>query len=71
MTSSFDALVLKGRQQWPEMAIVELEAGARLQCALWAGDVPAGTRALSQWVEARVALAAYVEVNEMQTGQAS
>lgn len=71
MPQSFDALVLKGRQQWPEMAIVELEAGCLLQCALLHGDVSAGTQALSQWVEARVALAAYVEVNEMQTGQAS
>ena len=71
MTSRFDALVLKGRVEWPEMAVVELEAGARLQWALACGDVPAGAQALSQWIDARIALAAYVEVFDAPTGLAS
>lgn len=59
MIDDFEAKVAAGRQRWPEMAMCELDAGARLDAALATGDVPGGVVALTDWIDARVAMAVY------------
>jgi hypothetical protein len=58
----FDRHLVAGRQRWPEMALQEVEAGNRLDYALATGDIDAGVRALTDWIDARIAMAVYASI---------
>jgi hypothetical protein len=56
-------LLIQGRKDWPEMAMEELEAGARLDAALRTGDIRGGSKALGDWIVARGTMYAMARVD--------
>lgn len=49
------------RLVWPEMAAQEADASTRMVEAFWRGEREACTRAMAEWVDARVTMIVYYE----------
>lgn len=67
MTDHDEALLVIGRQRFPEWATAEAEAAQRLRTVLDSGDpsrIKEGVKAMADWVDARCAMVVYLEMED-------
>lgn len=68
MAANFEALLVLGRQRYPDLAAQEDAYADRLGAILASGDpqrVKEGSKALADWIDTRLVMVTLVEVDAM------